>query len=200
MVRSWPWPEVKFSEWPLKVKLYLIHSSRFNKRNTMLDTCRAFLESKVIDEKAFFRKNVYFLSVCPLESKPLILGQILELTAECEKCFNLRPAGGLLLLRTPLRFFPDCQKTAALRAAVFGTPYHTSFPHMLWNFRPRSRKVESPGHVKWPHLMKSLNVRPRYQGWSFLYCSWDGCPTNFWFSPPTFSGFDRVWPQNVCFY
>ena len=35
------------------------------------------------------------------------------------------------VLRTPLRFFPDCPKTAARSAAVFGTPYHTSFPHML---------------------------------------------------------------------
>ena len=30
------------------------------------------------------------------------------------------------------------------------------------NVRPRSRKVRSPGHVKWPHLIKSLNVRQRY--------------------------------------
>ena len=35
------------------------------------------------------------------------------------------------VVETPLRFFPDCPKTAARSAAVFGTPYYTSFPHML---------------------------------------------------------------------
>ena len=34
------------------------------------------------------------------------------------------------------------------------------------NFRPRSRKVRSPGHVKWPHLIKSLNVPQRYTDWT----------------------------------
>ena len=42
---------------------------------------------------------------------------------------NLRSAGGGVDYSPP--FFPDCQKTAALRATVFGTPYHTSFPHTL---------------------------------------------------------------------
>ena len=34
------------------------------------------------------------------------------------------------------------------------------------NFRPSTRKVRSPGHVKWPHLIKSLNVRQRYTDWT----------------------------------
>ena len=70
---------------------------------------------------------------------------------------NLRPAGGGVV-ETPLCFFPDCQKTAALCAAVFGTPYNTSFPHMLWKFQTqvtqgqvtRSRQVTSP-HQKFEY-------------------------------------------------
>ena len=34
------------------------------------------------------------------------------------------------------------------------------------NYRPRSPKVRSPGQVKWPHLMKSLNARQRYTDWT----------------------------------
>ena len=30
------------------------------------------------------------------------------------------------------------------------------------NFRPRPLKDRSPGHVKWPHLIKSLNARHSY--------------------------------------
>ena len=43
---------------------------------------------------------------------------------------NPRPAGGVFE-HPPMRFFVNSLKTAALRAAVFGTPYHTFFPDML---------------------------------------------------------------------
>ena len=33
------------------------------------------------------------------------------------------------------------------------------------NFRPRSFKVRSPGHLKWPHLIKSFNVCHSYTEW-----------------------------------
>ena len=33
------------------------------------------------------------------------------------------------------------------------------------NFRPRSLKVRSPGYVKWPYLIKSLNVCHSYANW-----------------------------------
>ena len=33
------------------------------------------------------------------------------------------------------------------------------------NFIPRSLKVRSPGHVKWPHLRKGLNARHSYTEW-----------------------------------
>ena len=49
-------------------------------------------------------------------------------------------------------FFVNSLKTAARSAAVFGTPYHTSVPHMLCKFQTqatqgqvtRSRQVTSP--------------------------------------------------------
>ena len=34
------------------------------------------------------------------------------------------------------------------------------------NFRPRPRKVRSPGHVKGPHLIKSLNASQSYTDWT----------------------------------
>ena len=33
------------------------------------------------------------------------------------------------------------------------------------NFRPRSLKVRSPGHLKWPHLRKSLSACHIYTDW-----------------------------------
>ena len=33
-------------------------------------------------------------------------------------------------------------------------------------FRPRSHKVRSTDHVKWPHLIKSLNDRQSYTDWT----------------------------------
>ena len=55
-------------------------------------------------------------------------------------------------------FFPDCQRMVAF----FGKPIHTSNLHVLWKCRPRSLKVTSPGHVKWSHLITSLNARHSY--------------------------------------
>ena len=66
---------------------------------------------------------------------------------------NLRPDGGGLL-RAPLRFFPDCQKTAARSAAVFDTPYHTFFSQRLWKFKtqvtqgPVTRSRQMTSHHK----------------------------------------------------
>ena len=44
----------------------------------------------------------------------------------------------------PVRFFVNNLKTAELRAAVFGIPYHTSFPHMLWKFQ--TQVTQRSGH------------------------------------------------------
>ena len=40
------------------------------------------------------------------------------------------------------------------------------------NFRPRSLKVRSPGHVKWPHLRKRFNARHSYTEWLFIKLLW----------------------------
>ena len=61
------------------------------------------------------------------------------------------PGGGGL--NTPFRFFVDISKTAALH-----------FFRTRENFRPRSLKVRSPGHVKWPYLRK-MNVCHSYAEW-----------------------------------
>ena len=59
---------------------------------------------------------------------------------------------GMYVCEHPLRFFVNNFKTVACSAAIFGTPYHTSFPHMLWKFQTqftqgqitRSRQVSLP--------------------------------------------------------
>ena len=66
--------------------------------------------------------------------------------------FNPRPAGGGVFEHPAMRFFVNSLKTAARSSAVFGTPYHTSFPHMLCKCQTqvtqgqvtRSRQVTSP--------------------------------------------------------
>ena len=68
-----------------------------------------------------------------------------EAQESCVLTFALLGGG---MLRPPLRFL------AHLIIHLFRT--------CCENFRPRSRKVRSPNHVKWPHLIKSLNVLQRY--------------------------------------
>ena len=49
--------------------------------------------------------------------------------------------------RTPLAYvFSEMLKPATRNTAVFGTPIHESFPHILRKFRPRSFKARSPGN------------------------------------------------------
>ena len=75
----------------------------------------------------------------------------------CHKCryFNLRPDGRGV--ENPLWF---------TRLAENDVSWHTLsnilFCIRCGNFRPRSCKVRSPGHAKWPHLIKRLNVRQIY--------------------------------------
>ena len=72
----WSWPGVKFSKWPLKVKWYVVHSTRLGERNMMLEKAMSWLswvKSYII---YFFCKNNYFLSFYPLEAKPLTWSQI----------------------------------------------------------------------------------------------------------------------------
>ena len=69
-------------------------------------------------------------------------------------CYDSRYANspGRGCLNTPVSFFADILKTTARSAAVFGTPVHASFPHILQKFQTqatqgqvtRSRQVTSP--------------------------------------------------------
>ena len=80
---------------------------------------------------------------------------------------NPRPAGGCLnMFEHPHGVFVNNLKTAARSAAVFAHLIIHLFHTCCENFRPRPRKVRSPGHVKRPHLIKSLNVPPRYTDWT----------------------------------
>ena len=87
-------------------------------------------------------------------------------THHCGRLFliNLRPEGGLIE-NSPspaISFFSICQKTAA-RAPLFLAHLNIHlFRIDCKNLRRRSRKVRSPGHVKWPHIIKSLNARQSY--------------------------------------
>ena len=60
--------------------------------------------------------------------------------------FNLRPAGGLL--RSLLRFFQIVQKRRRAAPPFLAHLIIHLFRTCCANFRPRSRKVRSPGHVK----------------------------------------------------
>ena len=59
-----------------------------------------------------------------------------DIGAGCCRIWKLAraPLGGGCL-NTPHKVFVNRLKTAARSAAVFGTPYHTSFPHMLCKFQ-----------------------------------------------------------------
>ena len=84
-----------------------------------------------------------------------------------QTCLNLRPAGGLLLRTAPSGFFQLVQKRRRAAPPFLAHLIIHLFCTCCENFRPRSRKVRSPGHIKWPHLIKCLNVRQRYTDWTF---------------------------------
>ena len=65
-------------------------------------------------------------------------------------------------LANPRRAWGECLDTPpSLLECLFIRLFRTCYK----NFRPRSHKVRSPGHVKWPHLRKRLNARPSYTEW-----------------------------------
>ena len=86
-VRSWPWPEVKFSTWPFKVKwssdLSRASDSSFDAswREEHDAGKRKFVQGlgqKLLQKNGFRKKIGYFFRFCPLEAKPLTVGQIWE--------------------------------------------------------------------------------------------------------------------------
>ena len=88
----------------------------------------------------------------------VILYGYVEMREFEESAFNLRPAEGVL--RTPSGFFQIVKKT---RRRFWDT-----LPYI---FSALVVKISGPGHVrsghvKWPHLIKSLNLRQSYTDWT----------------------------------
>ena len=80
---------------------------------------------------------------------------------------------GVRLLRAPTSTvsFQIISKRCCV-APTFLTHLYMHPFRICWpNYRPSSFEVKSPGHVKWPHLIKSLNARHSYTGstisWNF---------------------------------
>ena len=72
---------------------------------------------------------------------------------------SVSPWRGGLLRTTPRRFFFQIARKQERVAPSFSEHlFIHSFHICSENFRPRSLKVRSPAHVKWPHLTKSLYV------------------------------------------
>ena len=76
---------------------------------------------------------------------------------------NPRP-GGEGHFDHPLQFFADSAKTAARSAAVFGTPYLASFPHLIWKFQVQvtSGQVTRSGQVISPPKMFAATPRLQF--------------------------------------
>ena len=76
----------------------------------------------------------------------------------------------------PLPFFSRLSKNGGTAAAVFDTPYHTSFPHILCKFQTqvmqgqvtRSRQVTSP-HKKFECLSKLRRLNDRLETFRKCY-------------------------------
>ena len=60
----------------------------------------------------------------------------------------------LLGVETPLRFFQTVKNSGTQRRRFRHTLLCICSAHVVKKFGPRSRKFRSPGHVKWPHLIK----------------------------------------------
>ena len=78
---------------------------------------------------------------------------------------NPRPAGGgRLNAPPPLRFFEESENTTASAAGFSPTlpPPHV-FRNFCENFDPWSRKVRSPGQVKWPNYKITFQSRYGYK-------------------------------------
>ena len=78
-------------------------------------------------------------------------------------CPNLRPNGGCW--EHPLFFFQIARKQRPAASPFLVHLIIHLFRICCEAFRPRSHKDRSPGHAKWPHLMKSLNTRQSYTDW-----------------------------------
>ena len=81
--------------------------------------------------------------------------------------FDLHPrrAGGCLNTPPPSGFSQIVGKRRRGAPPFLAQLFIHLFRTLCENFGPRSLKVRSPGHVKCPHLRKTLNVRHSYTEW-----------------------------------
>ena len=77
---------------------------------------------------------------------------------------NPRRAGGVLE-HPPSGFSQIAEKRRRGAPPFLAQLFIHLFRTLCEKFGPRSLKVRSPSHVKWPHLRKSLNVRHSYTEW-----------------------------------
>ena len=82
---------------------------------------------------------------------------------------NPRRTGGWGVWTPPSQVFRRYLKNGgAPRCRFWRTYLYIFFRTCCENSRPRSFKVKSPGHVKWPHLIKSLNARHSSTEWPMI--------------------------------
>ena len=125
---------------------------------------RSYIDVGVACSHMYAMKTIFFIraSVSRSASKELIVER-----RGAERSIEHSPWWGGGLLRTHLRFFPDCKKKKrGEQRRRFCTPYLTSFPYMLCKLQTqvtqdqvtRSRQVTSP-HKKfeWSSKLHRLN-------------------------------------------
>ena len=80
-------------------------------------------------------------------------------------CLTRAGPGRGVFEHPPSGFSPIAEKRRRGAPPFLAQLFIHLFRTLNENFRPRSLKVRSPGHVKWPHLRKTLNVRHSYTEW-----------------------------------
>ena len=131
-VRSWPWPEVKFSKLPfIRSTFSLFDVSRRQKRNAGKRNVETLLSQKWLQEN-IVRKKAIFRVFCPLKAKPLTWGQIWAQLAETplKGLSNALFCGAIALLVSEL-----C--AAASKTEKCWNRQHFTFADLWWpDIRP----------------------------------------------------------------
>ena len=106
-----------------------------------------------------------FRDITDFLEKHVIFGPRMTFFTYDDLSFNPRP-DGVVVVRTPLRFFEDSEKRRRTAPPFFGYlishPFHT-FPENVVHW---SSQVRSPGQVKWPYFLKSLWCYCTYSFWA----------------------------------
>ena len=136
-LRSWPWPDVKFSKWPLNVKLWFIR--RVSKREIRHGKMNAvpLLSQELLQKKKLFSKKLLFLGFL------LYRGQTIDLRS------NLRAQR-----RKSVKRAIECAILG--RCSSSGSRVMCRFVEKCWK-----RQTLTFGDLWWPDLWPNLkNDRP----------------------------------------